>query len=146
MEWGCGYRKHAAERLTLLREQALSEIEAFLNVTQVATKLEPYQTSCASEGLAHGAAGRLPRGGPSQGRYIQATGNPMATTTVPAASEVESESRTNDAFPQLTPEQLARTGRHARFGSLTLRTWLEFFLAHEGHHLYVILKRAHGIE
>jgi len=27
------------ERLTLLREQALSEIEAFLNVTQVATKL-----------------------------------------------------------------------------------------------------------
>ena len=39
MEWGCGYRKHAAERLTLLREQALSEIEAFLNVTQVATKL-----------------------------------------------------------------------------------------------------------
>jgi hypothetical protein len=46
----------------------------------------------------------------------------------------------------LTSEQLARTGRHARFGSLTLRTWLEFFLAHEGHHLYVILKRAHGIE
>lgn len=46
----------------------------------------------------------------------------------------------------LTPEQLARTGRHARFGSMTLRAWLEFFLAHEGHHLYVILKRAHGIE
>ena len=46
----------------------------------------------------------------------------------------------------LTPEQLARTGRHVRFGSMTLRAWLEFFLAHEGHHLYVILKRAHGIE
>jgi hypothetical protein len=46
----------------------------------------------------------------------------------------------------LTPEQLARTGRHARFGSMTLRAWLEFFLAHEGHHLYVILKRAHGVE
>jgi len=46
----------------------------------------------------------------------------------------------------LTPAQLARTGRHARFGSMTLRGWLEFFLAHEGHHLYVILKRAHGIE
>jgi uncharacterized damage-inducible protein DinB len=46
----------------------------------------------------------------------------------------------------LTPEQLARTGRHARFGPLTLRAWLEFFLAHEGHHLYVILKRAHGVE
>jgi hypothetical protein len=29
---------------------------------------------------------------------------------------------------------------------MTLRAWLEFFLAHEGHHLYVILKRAHGVE
>jgi len=46
----------------------------------------------------------------------------------------------------LTPEQLARTARHARFGPLTLRTWLEFFLAHEGHHLYVILKRSRGVE
>jgi uncharacterized damage-inducible protein DinB len=46
----------------------------------------------------------------------------------------------------LTPGDLTRTGRHARFGSLTLRAWLEFFLAHEGHHLYVILKRAHGTE
>ena len=46
----------------------------------------------------------------------------------------------------LTPEQLARTGRHARFGPLSLRTWLEFFLAHEGHHLYVLMKRARGLE
>ena len=42
----------------------------------------------------------------------------MATTTVPAASEVESESRTNDAFPQLTPEQLARIEPHGH------RRWL----------------------
>jgi uncharacterized damage-inducible protein DinB len=46
----------------------------------------------------------------------------------------------------LTPEQLARKGRHARFGPMSLRAWLEFFLAHEGHHFYVILKRAHGAE
>ena len=46
----------------------------------------------------------------------------------------------------LTPEQLARTGRHARFGPLSLRAWLEFFLAHEGHHLYVLMKRARGLE
>ena len=32
----------------------------------------------------------------------------MATTTIPAASEVQSESRTNEAFPELTPEQLAQ--------------------------------------
>src|SRR5437763_16466883 len=42
----------------------------------------------------------------------------MATTTVPAASDVQSESRTNDAFPQLTPEQLARIEPHGH------RRWL----------------------
>src|SRR5438105_15295589 len=42
----------------------------------------------------------------------------MATTTVPAAPEVPSESRTNEAFPQLTPEQLARIEPHGH------RRWL----------------------
>src|SRR5437763_16463036 len=42
----------------------------------------------------------------------------MATTTVPAASDVQSESRTNEAFPQLTPEQLARIEPHGH------RRWL----------------------
>ncbi len=31
-----------------------------------------------------------------------------------------------------------RTGVHPRFGALTLKQWLEFFLVHEGHHLYAI--------
>src|SRR5436190_21603565 len=38
----------------------------------------------------------------------------MATTTVPAASDVQSESRTNEALPQLTPEQLALVEPHGR--------------------------------
>src|SRR2546425_11693705 len=42
----------------------------------------------------------------------------MATTIVPAASEVPSEARTNEAFPQLTPEQLARIEPHGH------RRWL----------------------
>src|SRR5437762_1407094 len=42
----------------------------------------------------------------------------MATTTVPAASNVPSESRTNEAFPELTPEQLARIEPHGH------RRWL----------------------
>ena len=46
----------------------------------------------------------------------------------------------------LTPAHWARTGRHSRFGALTLRAWMEFFIAHEGHHLYVITKRARGLE
>src|SRR3989440_8598066 len=50
--------------------------------------------------------------------FKQPTRNPMATTTVPAASEVPSESRANEAFPELTPEQLARIEPHGH------RRWL----------------------
>jgi uncharacterized damage-inducible protein DinB len=39
------------------------------------------------------------------------------------------------------PEQLNRTGRHPDLGSLNVREWVELFLAHEGHHLYAIMKR-----
>jgi len=46
----------------------------------------------------------------------------------------------------LTAEQWARTGRHARYGLLSVRGWVELFLVHEGHHLYVITRRARGLE
>ena len=51
-----------------------------------------------------------------------------------------------DLVRELTAVQLERTGRHTRFGLLSLRAWLEFFLAHEGHHLYVLMRRARGLE
>ena len=35
-------------------------------------------------------------------------------------------------------DQFQRTGVHPRFGALALEQWLEFFLVHEGHHLYTI--------
>jgi hypothetical protein len=41
----------------------------------------------------------------------------------------------------LNEEQLNRVGVHALFGTLALRSWLEVFLFHEGHHLYVALTR-----
>jgi hypothetical protein len=41
----------------------------------------------------------------------------------------------------LTPAQAARVGVHARFGRMTVGRWVEFFLVHEAHHLYVILGR-----
>ncbi|HVH69238.1 MAG TPA: FAD-dependent oxidoreductase [Gemmatimonadales bacterium] len=44
----------------------------------------------------------------------------MATTTVPVASPVQGESRTDEAFPQLTPAQLARLESHGRRRRLTL--------------------------
>jgi hypothetical protein len=45
------------------------------------------------------------------------------------------------AVAPLLPEQLARAGVHARFGPMDVRRWLEFFLLHEAHHLYVVLQR-----
>lgn len=41
----------------------------------------------------------------------------------------------------LTPAQVRRTGEHMRFGPLDVPHWLEFFLVHEAHHLYVALQR-----
>jgi len=44
----------------------------------------------------------------------------------------------------LSPEQ--RVDIHAAFGPMTLAQWLDFFLIHEAHHLYVAMTRAHGHE
>ncbi len=50
------------------------------------------------------------------------------------------------AVERLSPSDLARVGRHARLGPLSLAAWLEFYLVHEGHHLYLIFKRSRGLE
>ena len=47
---------------------------------------------------------------------------------------------------KLTAAQLDRIGIHARLGPLSVRAWLDFYLVHEGHHLYTITKRARGLE
>jgi hypothetical protein len=39
---------------------------------------------------------------------------------------------------------LARIGVHSTFGALTLAEWMEFFLIHDAHHLYIALTRAHA--
>jgi DinB superfamily len=41
----------------------------------------------------------------------------------------------------LTDNELMRIAAHSRFGDMTLLQWLEFFLLHEAHHLYVIMQR-----
>jgi hypothetical protein len=46
----------------------------------------------------------------------------------------------------LTDAQLARTGIHPTLGEMALPLWIEFFLLHEAHHLYVVMKRARGGE
>jgi uncharacterized damage-inducible protein DinB len=42
----------------------------------------------------------------------------------------------------LSDDQLARVGIHRNLGAMTLREWIEFFLLHEAHHLYVVMKLA----
>jgi uncharacterized damage-inducible protein DinB len=39
----------------------------------------------------------------------------------------------------LSEEDFERTGMHPKFGAMSLSLWLEFFLMHEAHHLYVVL-------
>jgi len=38
----------------------------------------------------------------------------------------------------LSEEDFERTGVHPKFGTMSLSLWLEFFLVHEAHHLYVV--------
>lgn len=49
-------------------------------------------------------------------------------------------------FERLTDAELARTAIHPTMGEMPLPLWLEFFLLHEAHHLYVVMKRARGGE
>jgi len=46
-----------------------------------------------------------------------------------------------DRIASLQAFDYARVGIHRVFGEMTLSLWLEFFLVHEAHHLYVILQR-----
>jgi uncharacterized damage-inducible protein DinB len=39
----------------------------------------------------------------------------------------------------LSESDFQRTGVHPKFGAMSLALWLEFFLVHEAHHLYVVL-------
>ena len=41
----------------------------------------------------------------------------------------------------LTPEQWARSGIHPVLGEMPLPRWVEFFLLHEAHHLYITMLR-----
>jgi hypothetical protein len=40
----------------------------------------------------------------------------------------------------LGPDELLRAGVHPIYGEMPIPLWIEFFLVHEGHHLYTILR------
>jgi hypothetical protein len=41
----------------------------------------------------------------------------------------------------LSPVDASRVGIHPLFGDMSLALWVEFFLLHEVHHLYVVMTR-----
>jgi DinB superfamily len=41
----------------------------------------------------------------------------------------------------LSPTDASRVGIHPLFGDMSLALWVEFFLLHEAHHLYVVMTR-----
>ena len=43
----------------------------------------------------------------------------------------------------LSADQAARTGTHPTFGKMTVPEWIDFFLLHEAHHLYIVVQRVH---
>ena len=49
-----------------------------------------------------------------------------------------------ELIASLPEQELQRYGTHPAMGSLTLNEWLDFFLVHEGHHLYQIFKLWHA--
>jgi len=44
----------------------------------------------------------------------------------------------------LSEEDFTRIGVHPKLGAMSLSLWLEFFLVHEAHHLYVVLQFVRG--
>jgi len=46
-----------------------------------------------------------------------------------------------DRVAALGSDEARRTGVHGRFGEMDVSAWIEFFLVHEAHHLYVVMLR-----
>lgn len=58
------------------------------------------------------------------------------------------DNRRSVIFSELTgmnEEMLGKTGLHPHYGLFTMAQWTEFFLLHEGHHLYIIFQRINSV-
>lgn len=63
---------------------------------------------------------------------------PLGTLLAAIAAE---RAALQDELSTWTAADWDRTAVHPALGTLDARLWLEFFLAHEGHHLYGVLQR-----
>ncbi|HXB44256.1 MAG TPA: DinB family protein [Puia sp.] len=50
-----------------------------------------------------------------------------------------------NTLQSLSLEQWNRTGTHPKYGALKMAQWVEFFLLHESHHLWVVMQLAYSI-
>jgi uncharacterized damage-inducible protein DinB len=84
---------------------------------------------------------------PQLGRY-RTEDDPGAAPwfSLPTAQVIERmrklRARLVERATKLTADEWRRTGVHPAFGEMALALWIEFFLVHEAHHLYTILKLA----
>jgi len=81
--------------------------------------------------------------GPSFDRYV-ADNDPQfhACVAAPLQQLLTSMSlngaRIAERISRLTDADLLRTGRHMKYGELSIPQWSEFYLLHEAHHLFTI--------
>lgn len=52
----------------------------------------------------------------------------------------ESREKMYQQLTTLSTDQLSLIGHHPKFGALTLVQWIDFFLLHEAHHLFVVFQ------
>lgn len=138
---------------------ALSRLVEGVPAEQIARR-SPGNKWSAAENIAHLAHyqdvfidGRLRRmlaeDRPRFGRY-RAEDDPTWPASAAQSYEATLERLTrrraelNALVESLSSDALARTGVHPLLGDASVMLWLEFFLLHEAHHLYVILRRLHG--
>jgi|ERR1022692_4905425 hypothetical protein len=50
-----------------------------------------------------------------------------------------------NTLQNLNHEQLSRTGKHPKYGSLKIAQWADFFLLHEAHHLWAMMQLTYSI-
>ncbi|GAB2593323.1 DinB family protein [Spirosoma areae] len=82
---------------------------------------------------------------PSFSRYVADEDPGFADWTqlsFPSLTERMRVTRTTlcEFLSRLSGEQLIRVGRHPAYGPMTIAGWTEFFLLHEAHHFFTILK------
>jgi DinB superfamily len=131
--------------------ETLSEIIGTLSEQELRQRVIPDKWS-AFENIAHLAAfqpafiHRLERIGheeiPVFERYV-AEKDPMFPVYLEKSQQdlladlAVNRSRINAILEEI---ELLRTGRHPKFGLMTVAQWTEFFLLHEAHHLFTIFK------